>query len=1103
MVAPAMITHNQDRDQDHGRARSFSDGDRTTRPPPPKFIFDASSSHGSRRAAMPRAASTVDMHRAAAAAMADDPEHAFRDIAREQIDREALRDLVQFLRTTGPPPTAQNGPPENCFGKAAPADNKRWSMRSLRRAPKDRRPASAHARQSHDSAVLRTTAAGHSYRAISVPPGSDGDAAAHPPLRRHRSVQHASRVSPLSSNPVYARYSAGGAQPPASIDSSPQRQARPDRSSRASDLAAVVSRSSSLIDKNPYRLSVRVSTAEPGVRSFLKLVDEWLDDQSSDADSRRRSQESRAPSLAPISIQRAQTSTATLSPVLSEPGDEEQDMSNPKIELNPPPLSPSTSLKPTPETESGFPATPPHVGVGAGLHGGAYPEIRRDMPESSFTDTPRSLESKNRPPIILPPRKDSLRYASTGESPKSKKHHKAPSSLSARRGLQVPDTSKLPESPGFPAMLATMAFPSPPESVHSHSPSNSVASPPQATGWPSAGASPPRSDLNQRVMQPALNSTAAPSTGTSDSDSLELPIPSRVSSRRAEGEAPFAGGTPRKDSATAPPSSMPGQRVSQDSPGPYEADPHRDSLPSTLDSTRQSATMSERRRHSLRSDTSATSDMTATTEAYAKSQPFRPSESKRSSVVSASSASTSGTATSLAERRMARRARVREKLQRDLEASKSNLSANRPGPADESVDSPVLGWFPQVGPGAPHLPRKASAGPSPLALAHRSQDPRVAVDASDRSGHASRRSSVQGAITPLIPETVQETTSPTTPTAPRPSRCTLSPIVAEETEPDPGSAEAMPAPAVLTMSPIMVVASIEARSPSASLRPLSLLTANGASPPSVPPRSTLRPDSKAGGNRQRPLPVRVSKNPLDLTVNTSNLNLKRYSSPSIATAALPVSPESPTSPRRSLPMERTDPNSAPASYADHSPGGRAGRGRQVQSMVDKETRWLTEHQRQSAEEWRTAALRERMRRNRLENRATPFPDAIDAPVREEDAEDEDKTADGEEESGNPREEHRRSTLRMLDSNRNSDVDAVERRLLNAILPLLESMNSTLREMKMDTANRELSTKFMDSAMAIATSPLLERGPSSAASTGERRASAVEAATPSPVVATNE
>lgn len=54
----------------------------------------------------------------------------------------------------------------------------------------------------------------------------------------------------------------------------------------------------------------------------------------------------------------------------------------------------------------------------------------------------------------------------------------------------------------------------------------------------------------------------------------------------------------------------------------------------------------------------------------------------------------------------------------------------------------------------------------------------------------------------------------------------------------------------------------------------------------------------------------------------------------------------------------------------------------------------------------------------------------------------------------------------------SSHNSVEKQLLRAIVPLLESMDSTLKEMQRENVNRELSKKFMDSALDIA-HPLVE------------------------------
>ena len=112
----------------------------------------------------------------------------------------------------------------------------------------------------------------------------------------------------------------------------------------------------------------------------------------------------------------------------------------------------------------------------------------------------------------------------------------------------------------------------------------------------------------------------------------------------------------------------------------------------------------------------------------------------------------------------------------------------------------------------------------------------------------------------------------------------------------------------------------------------------------------------------------------------------------------------------------------------------------------------------------------------------------------------------------PKERHRRSTLRILNSNagpsstssgaisdagsnitddektpttvithnekdtaaRRASEAEVEARLLKTLMPLLQNMQSTLNEMQRDNASKELSQKFMESALAVTSmKPLAE------------------------------
>uniref|UniRef100_A0A8H7NB96 Uncharacterized protein n=1 Tax=Bionectria ochroleuca TaxID=29856 RepID=A0A8H7NB96_BIOOC len=99
------------------RLRSLSLGENGTNgpPQPARFYFEApqraASSSRAKRSTVPRRTSTPAglNHHALGKDVDQDLESAFRDIAREQVDRESLRELAQFLRNTGPP-AASNTP---------------------------------------------------------------------------------------------------------------------------------------------------------------------------------------------------------------------------------------------------------------------------------------------------------------------------------------------------------------------------------------------------------------------------------------------------------------------------------------------------------------------------------------------------------------------------------------------------------------------------------------------------------------------------------------------------------------------------------------------------------------------------------------------------------------------------------------------------------------------------------------------------------------------------------------------------------------------------------------------------------------------------------
>ena len=1083
------------------RARSLSAGDHDGRPRPAKAGgFDGPGAESNKRSALPRAASDMNM-RAAANADGDDyvyedPERAFRDIAREQVDRETLRALAQFFKSTGPPTASHPPSVENCFGVPGGAggdnnNNKRWSIRSLRKGPsKGRlRPASLHL---GDHTVLRTTSAGHTYMAISIPAAQ---------AAREKRSQLSPRTRHTLSGPQDTTASSELQQLDGRTASDEEGDPETHKLMKDGDLGVVVSRAASWHDRNSFTLSIRISTAERGVRTFLSLVDEWLEDQNTD-----KTQETPHKQLKITGSHHSRNTTRQSVPhqrVIEEQDDDEDEEDDNPIIMEP---SPST-MSEVPEVKTETPTTPAAADQEKSFLN-LGPDRSSLPPATSHGVSASQMATKA---SLIQGLSDNAK-----SSPRSSKTQKKPANINVKSRLQIPETSVLPESPGFPKMLASMEFPSPPESIRSHSASNSVSSAgmsPPLRGHASTATLP--TNLDQRVMQlsrPPLRHHK--SDGITQASAVRKSTMSGLSGARGSGigaadfpsgraSRPFHYDTPtaiERDESTKP--SRKGRsrsRASLDSSGLEDGSSQRQSLVSTVDSSFQSTAISDNPRYSLRSDTSVASDATATTEAYGKdrlslrdsvdSTTFGPEsglDHKRSetpaSLRSVSSTGTSATATSLRERRMARRAKIREKVQRDLDASKTNqVAAARSATQMESVDSPVLGWFPQNAPGAS---RKTTAqGPSRLAQ-QQVPSPEDSAHPRPAFGPPSKLSSHD--ITQFIPETVEETASPVTPTAPKPNTLTFSPIISVSTEPEEST------PSEPTLSPIMVVASIEARPQSSPLRPLSLLS-GGSPPPHLPTRSNLRPDAKSSW--QRPFPVRVSKNPLELTINT-NTKGKRNSSPHIPTP--PMSPETASSPNISRPLSALPSGSAPSSGTSSS-RQTSKSDPQPSASTDKKTQWLTAHQRQTAQEWRLAALRERMRRERMDDKnpsleTSRLSGLSSSEEGEERAENGAEAESSRQRQKQKREQHHRSTLNALSANaigngnsrksfnndlRNSLIPEanehgeiagsehdIEQRLLRTIVPLLENMNNTLQDMRRDSVGRELSMKFMDSALAL-------------------------------------
>ena len=932
------------------------DSDSQNRPRPTHLRKVSTTPNGAIRGSMPRSASTPNMH---TLAVAEDISHerisAAPNVALEQIDIEASRNLVRFFRNTGPPSLRSSiDSQRNCFGSPTPVDGRRWSIQSLRKNMKTKmRPVSVQT-QSGNNTFLSTTTAGHSYIAISVPGLDD--------LKDNAFM--ASPVEP--SDP-------GGPQESSDVriikHGWPLRQSKPVRNSDV-QVGSVVRTLPSKEKQRPS--SPKSHKLDDVTLASLEISGPVLRYLNSNSPV-----EDHAVNLVPVRAGHSKLgsdTTAANDPAatkIAEPGKRASKKAETTL---------ATSEQVSTQASAGQPS---HIDSDS---------LAQSRPAFSGKQSGHSTAS-------LPAR----------DSPRPSHKQRDVSHLRVTSGLQVPYAPQFPQSPGFPALLATMTFPSPPDYSPSHSAKNSVSSssPSQAPGSPLMAGLPSsrlktQSSLDGRMAQqtrpsvkkyhsdgrvPAshrserVTTTAARSQDVSSSKTTPAPTsPSGPGVPEQEANAKQSTTGSADDYEKTVQTSSEGQPPS----APASTGTERHSVGSTAD-TYQSGAITDSRHYSIASDTTATigdGDTEGTDDQGSKSR--RESynsmtilEKKRSrwSLMESDSASLhrnqsmedrsqtptqsetseahtvlSEVTQSLAQRRRVRRAQVREKVHKDLNASmlQQLRVSNRPGfkPTD-AVDSPVLGWFAQnASSAATSQERMTLQVSSPLTRStlDSSQTPPLGrgsmamQDSLDDQGQAAEHPNSSAAV---ISEASMKSTG-------------LGP--SDETQPESSdqlaASAASAALPVLSLSPVTVVVSIEGVSTPSRLRHLSLvnhspsMNFNGISQ-----RSEHRPIA-----RQRPIPIRIAK-PLDGSSAKASSRTNRKSVPNMPSPSILPKGTS-TSRRMSMPSNDhpVDPEQSPTNHPSHRP-----------SLMSKEqeTQWLRTHQQETAHEWRLAALKERIRIERL------------------------------------------------------------------------------------------------------------------------------------------
>ncbi|KAI1336182.1 hypothetical protein F5Y15DRAFT_214781 [Xylariaceae sp. FL0016] len=491
-------------------------------------------------------------------------------------------------------------------------------------------------------------------------------------------------------------------------------------------------------------------------------------------------------------------------------------------------------------------------------------------------------------------------------SPRSpRRMSKKPANINVPSTLAVPKETILPESPGFPNMLASMAFPSPPVSSRPSS---------QASSVNSLG-NPPKPLTTYPTVLPRKSSRRACTSGATSAASLdEILMQKRPPLRQIQSAGPSQSASPSsrwvdtgvaldanpsKDIQSASNRTRKITRVSSTSSTQSKAEPHQDSGAPTIcgdidhhvsrqssasRSYRDSTTTTSSNRQSTRSDMTMATETTAATLERPNSGALSRFDSKalKASQVEEGldSRSNFDAAVPSNDATVTKAQRPRENA--DIEAGEQQVDSTRSctptsisttascdaesitslserrmarkAKTRESkkrdldisrsgcLDSPVLGWFPKD---ALQARRSSVQKSSPLARA----SPRSSMDSTRTIDSVIARGPVSG-----NPGTL-ETHMGYAPSVSARNQWELSSVMTTGIEP----VTAIPSPLVpkaeMTISPVMIVANVE--SGISALPP-------GDIPPTPPHRSVFRPKPLKiiPQGRQKSSPITICRNPV-------------------------------------------------------------------------------------------------------------------------------------------------------------------------------------------------------------------------------------------------
>ncbi|KAI1858867.1 uncharacterized protein JN550_012326 [Neoarthrinium moseri] len=1048
------------------------------------LVEDMSKKAAFKRMRLPRSHSTSNMLDTVNSFSSRSAKLEPQDNEGEQNERHSLRDLAKFLRTTAPPrhSTASN---DNFFSLSGsgPMDRKR-SIQSLIRRKRGRAPAMSLQLQPSDiqlsdRIVAKKTIEGYPYATIDL--SDQGSANAATP-----------RAQSPASNDAPARPKF---HPPS----------WPERTSSKGALSPTFPASSGSLEGSPKKVDIRhgsTGSANDTVRGRRVTRALHSDRHSSLRDSVDGQNE-------------LQPSLRRTIPVIDQYNGMQPSPRGSSLAATQAQTGPKHQNSISQGSVVEFPATPPPSGQ---LRDFEWPEVKIHSVTTSPPTSPMSSSNRER--------QDSLPgLHSRLSSPTTPRNAaKKPPAIVVKSTLTVPSEALVPESPGFPNMLAAMTFPSPPRSSRSPSPASSLNS--RAPTLSSAISPPtirPRTSskkanrslstaisLDEIVMQPTRPGLSHSQSDyiTTASKGLQRPLPVDLRAAEAPIQAEtlsFAAAADvmtskesmlaaddasivRPDSAASFVTACEDRRESIAQSVVSDTDSRRLSTSSTAtyttESYRQSTSTSDSNRQSTRSNATtastvlsipddefrkdSTSDIDYTRETFTSSPPPSESGSKQNTYDARSDYTSRlrpegglppqtaipgwegvGKPMSIAERRMMRKGKSGEIRQQSIDLSRSSMKLPVQGPSSfESVDSPILGWFSYKSP----VVRKPSfRGPSPLAKE---------VDASSASiveAHESHQAESPSTLGIQKPQILQNTVPAAAPTAdqsgtdlihtPTRQEWSMSPILAEVIEPEPVP-ELSKAPACeLTISPIMVVASVKPGvllSPTSNLRVSTVLSFDNTSPPHLPPRSPLRPRAHTKRlSRAKLLPIKVSAVP-SATIDHAKATYAQGSGRSSVPTVSPSS-QARALKRLSLPAHIMCSTTSPASW-DRTPP-RRGHKELDREEPDTEEEAVEPEDLDPQPRRRSIVVKERFEKQKLEKEKEIADLVAKAAFTVSKREKENPSKDNVEQSS----EHSRKKSRTTD-----ELERRVRRLqrhsdawLDVLDPLLENMTRTLKEMKKD------------------------------------------------------